>query len=485
MKKYLLLIMIVLYHALLLWLGFANDVLFAGTEVQANVMTSVTFLFVWLPIILLVYYLIPWMLKNLVLFLAGLLLYAWGEPVYVILLLMMILFNYICGKEIAAKAGNPVKAKKSVTFAVSINLLVLFVCRYLGLLVDSMNAVLPDELHYPLGRAPFGMVVFTLLSIGYLIDIYQGRQEVQRSLKDYALYATLFPQLTAGLFGRYPEIQRQIRQRKITGVRFGDGAMFFIRGFAKVMIFAKTAGMIPDKVMGIGLGNFSVLTAWIGCMMFAFEIYYTLSGYADMAIGLGKMFGFELKKNFEYPYTAQSVTDFTQRWHVTLHTWFREYVLMPLGGRGRWFVWALIGICYGPSWNYLFWGLYIGLLVVFERNVLNRYLVKVPAVLRHIYALIMIMIGWVLFMSPNLGAAFQYLGTLIGIGASGFADGYSLYLLKSNWLLILLALAGSTSLGYGLFQRVMYNMRTQRVKVLAAGTVYGLVFLVSIAFFMM
>ncbi len=477
MKKYLLFIMIIIYHALLVWLGVSNDMLFATTHSQENVMTSVTFLFVWLPIILLVYYLVPWALKNIILFLAGLLVYSWGEPVYVVLLLLMILFNYVCAKEL--------RTEKSLMFAVGVNFLVLFVCRFLGPVVEGVSEMLSYEVQFPLGQAPFGMTVFTLLSVGYLIDIYSGRQMAKTSLGEYALYATLFPQLTAGLFGRYPEMQRQIRQRKITAVRFGDGAMFLIRGFAKIMILANVAGRVTDQILAIGLGNFSVLTAWIGSLMFAFEIYYALSGCADMAVGLGKMFGFEMKKNFEYPYTAQSVTDFSGRWHMTLTAWFREYVLQPLGGQNVWIVWALIGLCYGASLNYLFWGLYIGLLILFERAVLNRYLVKMAPIFRHLYAWLMLLIGWVFFMSPDMGAAFQYLGTMFGIGAAGFADAYTLYLLKSNWLLLLLAAAGCTSLGYGLFQRVMYNMRTQRVKTLAAGAVYGLLFFVSIAFLVM
>lgn len=484
---------VLFYIGLVMCLSYVNPDLFAASAEQPAFIGSVTFIFGFLPILILVYYFLPWAFKNTTLLIANLLFYTWGEPVYAVLLLLMIWFNFLCGKELEENRDKPWEAEKIIGYAICVNLLVLGFCRYANLVVEGLNAFLPLELEFPLAEAPLGIAVYTLLSIGYLLDVFHGKAEAQTSIKNFALYISMFPQLSAGLVSRYQDVWEQIRHRNSNTARFGDGAMHFIRGFAKVMILANVLGRIPDQIQTTGIGNFTVMTAWVGCVMYAFEIYYTLSGYADMAIGLGKIFGFEFKKNFEYPYTAQSVTEFTGKWYLTLVSWFREYVYIPLGGsktkdkfiQNTLIVWALIGFWYGASWKFLVWGLYIAGHLILERLVLNKYLVRIPAVFRHVYTLIMILIGWVFFFSPNLTYAFRYLGTMIGIGASGFADAQTLSFIMSNWLLIVLAVLGCTTWGFGILQRLMYNMRTQRIKGIVAGVVYVLLFLVSTAFLVM
>ena len=310
---------------------------------------------------------------------------------------------------------------------------------------------------------------------------------MQTNLLDFALYVTMFPQLIAGPIVQYADVDRQLHVRKESWGKFGEGSMFFIRGLAKKVLLANTIGMVYTEVAALAPGKVSVLSAWFGCISYAFQIYFDFSGYSDMAIGLGKMFGFEFLKNFDYPYISQSITEFWRRWHISLGSWFREYVYIPLGGnrvpvikhlRNLLIVWFLTGLWHGAAWNFVAWGLYYGLILILEKYFLSRVLERLPAVIRHIYSLVLVLIGWVFFFSPTLGGAVDYIQLMFGVGANGLVDSEGLYLLTTNLLLLILLVIGSTPIVHRAYERVMAG----RGKILANCVVYAAMFLLCIAY---
>lgn len=449
--------------------------------------SSIVFLFTFLPIILILYYLVPRPMKNVILLFGSLLFYAWGEPVYIFLMILSILFNYICGLDIARNLKDPAAAKRSLIFTVAVNLCILGFFKYEGFVLDSLSAVLPVDIPYRAMALPIGISFYTFQILSYIIDVYRGHVKVQTNLLDFALYVTMFPQLIAGPIVQYADVDRQLHVRKESWGKFGEGSMFFIRGLAKKVLLANTIGMVYTEVAALAPGKVSVLSAWIGCISYAFQIYFDFSGYSDMAIGLGKMFGFEFLKNFDYPYISQSITEFWRRWHISLGSWFREYVYIPLGGnrvpvikhlRNLLIVWFLTGLWHGAAWNFVAWGLYYGLILILEKYFLSRVLERLPAVIRHIYSLVLVLIGWVFFFSPTLGGAVDYIQLMFGVGANGLVDSEGLYLLTTNLLLLILLVIGSTPIVHRAYERVMAG----RGKILANCVVYTAMFLLCIAY---
>lgn len=449
--------------------------------------SSIVFLFTFLPIILILYYLVPRPMKNVILLFGSLLFYAWGEPVYIFLMIFSILFNYICGLDIARNLKDPAAAKRSLIFTVAVNLCILGFFKYEGFVLDSLSAVLPVDIPYRAMALPIGISFYTFQILSYIIDVYRGHVKVQTNLLDFALYVTMFPQLIAGPIVQYADVDRQLHVRKESWGKFGEGSMFFIRGLAKKVLLANTIGMVYTEVAALAPGKVSVLSAWIGCISYAFQIYFDFSGYSDMAIGLGKMFGFEFLKNFDYPYISQSITEFWRRWHISLGSWFREYVYIPLGGnrvpvikhlRNLLIVWFLTGLWHGAAWNFVAWGLYYGLILILEKYFLSRVLERLPAVIRHIYSLVLVLIGWVFFFSPTLGGAVDYIQLMFGVGANGLVDSEGLYLLTTNLLLLILLVIGSTPIVHRAYERVMAG----RGKILANCVVYAAMFLLCIVY---
>lgn len=448
--------------------------------------SSIVFLFTFLPIVLILYYVLPRQFKNPVLLLASLLFYAWGEPIYLFLMMFSILFNYISGLDIARNLGNKRAARKSLIFNVVVNLCVLGFFKYEGFVLNSLNAVLPVEIPFQEVALPVGISFYTFQILSYIIDVYWGNVPVQKNLMDFALYVTMFPQLIAGPIVKYAEIDEQLHVREENWGRFGEGVMYFIRGLAKKVLLANTVGMIYTNVSGMAPEDVSVVTAWLGCLAYTFQIYFDFSGYSDMAVGLGKMFGFEFPWNFNYPYIAQSVTEFWRRWHISLSSWFREYVYIPLGGnrvpvpkhiRNLLVVWLLTGLWHGAAWNFVAWGLYYGVILIFEKYFFHRVLDKLPEVLRHIYSLVLVMVGWVLFFSPSFAGALEYLKLMFGAGGHGFMDGEALYLLISNLGLWVIAIVSSTPLVYGAYERYV-----GRRKPVADVVIYAGMFLLCVAY---
>ncbi|HJA07132.1 MAG TPA: MBOAT family protein [Candidatus Mediterraneibacter pullicola] len=452
--------------------------------------SSITFLFLFLPVVLAVYYLVPWKVKNIALLIASLFFYAWGEPVYVVLMVLSILLNYFCARDIKENENEPVKAKFNVVFAVAVNLFILGFFKYYGFLLDTINAVFSTEIAYRELPLPVGISFYTFQAISYIVDIYRGKAQPQKNILYFALYISMFPQLIAGPIVRYEDIEAQLKHRRLSLQRLGQGAMYFIIGLAKKTVIANSVGAVFEQISEMPAGSLSVLTAWLGAFSYAFQIYFDFSGYSDMAVGLGKMFGFEFKKNFDYPYISKSVTEFWRRWHISLSTWFREYVYIPLGGNrcsvsrnifNLMVVWVLTGMWHGAAWNFIAWGVYYGVILVMEKYVWGASLDMLPNPMRHIYTGIMVLVGWVLFFSPSLGYALRYLGAMIG-GGTGIVDNQGAFLLFGHWLLYLLAVLGSSSLGMRLVNAVPRMARSARAQAAVSVVIYMGIFVISVAF---
>lgn len=453
--------------------------------------SSITFLFVFLPVTLAVYYLAPVQMRNLVMLAASLFFYAWGEPVYIILMLLSILMNYYCGLDIDGKRNSPQLARRSLIFGVAANVLVLGFFKYYGLIMETVNGTLPVDIPYRVLPLPIGISFYTFQALSYIVDVYRGEARAQKKFTWFAAYICMFPQLIAGPIVRYVDIEEQLRQRSFGIVKFGRGAMFFIRGLAKKVVIANSIGTVYEQVMQLPVGTVSVLTAWVGCLAYAFQIYFDFSGYSDMAVGLGKMFGFEFRRNFHYPYVSKSITEFWRRWHISLSTWFREYVYIPLGGNrcsgqrnmvNLILVWALTGLWHGAEWNFLFWGLYYGVLLILEKHVWGALMDRLPGVIQHIYTFVLVMVGWVFFFSPDLGSALDHIGMMFGMGASALADRQAVFLLTTHWLLFLLCILGSSSIGWTILRAFMESYKKGRTQRIMSCVIYMGIFLVSVAF---
>jgi alginate O-acetyltransferase complex protein AlgI len=400
-------------------------------------------MFCFLPIVFVLYFSfkdIAW--KNVVLLIASLLFYAWGEPVYVVLMVLSILFNYYAGREIEKE-----HKKSSLVFAIIINILILGYFKYSGFLIDTINSIFGTSIRNRELALPIGISFYTFQAMSYLIDVYRRNSRAQKSILPFAVYITMFPQLIAGPIVRYEDIEEQLESRLIKGSDFVKGIPWFVKGMFKKIVLANCIGAIHTEVLAMGVGNISAFTAWIGALAYTLQIFNDFSGYSDMAIGLGKMFGFEFPKNFDSPYRSGSVTEFWRRWHISLGTWFREYVYIPLGGNRKGvfrhiinllIVWALTGLWHGAAWNFVLWGVYYGVLLIFEKYVYSKIQKKIPAVINILVTFIIVIIGWVFFFSNSYTESVSYLGAMFGANGVGY-DGTGLFLLLNNLVLMIIA----------------------------------------------
>ena len=451
--------------------------------------SSIVFLFTFLPAVMILYYLLPVRFRNVILLLASLVFYAWGEPVYLFLMLLSILFNYFSGLDIARNLQDKRAAKRSLVFNLIINLAVLGFFKYEGFVLDTLNGILPVHISYHALPLPIGISFYTFQILSYIINVYRGNVKVQTNLPNFALYVTMFPQLIAGPIVQYADVDEQLASREVSWTKFGEGSMYFIRGLAKKVLLANTSGMIFTEVSGLAKGNIAVVTAWLGAFAYMFQIYFDFSGYSDMAIGLGKMFGFEFNMNFNYPYVSKSITEFWRRWHISLSSWFRDYVYIPLGGnrvskikhiRNLLIVWFLTGLWHGAAWNFVAWGLYYGVILIIEKYFLSPVLDRLPDVVRHIYSIVLVVIGWVLFFSSSFGQAADYIRVMFGAGAHGFADRESMYLLTSNLILWLILIFGSTPLVHFRYEHMLRSKKWNTT--IINSVVYAALFIVCIAY---
>lgn len=416
------------------------------------VFSSSIFMFWFLPAVLLFYYIAPKKARNAVLLIFSLFFfYAWDVPGYAIIMLFSTAFNFFCGMAIGKfrAADNEKAAKATLVVSVVGSLFVLAFFKYTNLFLSAASDIL--NVHLPLLKLalPIGISFYTFQTMSYTIDVYRKHCSVQRNFIDFAAYVTMFPQLIAGPIVRYADVEVQLNTRKENFNDFAYGVGRFVIGLAKKVIIANGAGAIYSEISA--MSDMPVLTCWIGAVAFTFQIYFDFSGYSDMAIGLGKMFGFTFLENFNFPYVSTSITEFWRRWHISLGTWFREYVYIPLGGNrlgikrqiiNLLIVWGLTGFWHGASWNYLLWGLYFGVILILEKLFLLKFLNKIPKFLCHIYTMFLVIIGWVIFANESFLSMLSYLKHMF-CSSSGFLNDYSLYLITSN--IVLLAAAAICS----------------------------------------
>ncbi len=415
------------------------------------IFSSLFFMFVFLPLVLIVYYLVPRKFKNLCLFIFSLVFYAWGEPVYVFLMLFTTVFDYIAGHLIDKYRSEPVKARVFLIISICVNLGLLGFFKYSDLLVGTFNSISGLSVPLPAVVLPIGISFYTFESLSYSIDIYRGEAPAQRNIIDFGAYISFFPHLVAGPIVRYEDLADQLNNRQETLEKFTVGSKRFMVGIFKKVLLANNLAILADKVQY--MGNPTTLSAWLGALAFTFQIYFDFSGYSDMAIGLANMFGFKIPENFNLPYISHSVSEFWRRWHITLGTWFREYVYIPLGGnrcstlknvRNLAIVWVLTGIWHGASWNFALWGAYYAVLIICEKLFLQKWLDKIPRFFQWLYAFLAAVIGWVFFSYLDIHKAFGMICAMFGF-ASG-ADRLGIYSLLTYTPILIVAAICSTSL---------------------------------------
>ena len=456
------------------------------------IFSSLLFLFRFLPATLLLYYIVPRGGRNLILLLTSLVFYAWGEPVYLFLMLTSILISYLGGffVDLNLRRGKVRGAKIALSLSVAAGLSLLAFFKYADFAVDTFNRLSGMKIPLPQIALPIGISFYTFQTISYIIDVYRGSARVQKNPVSYGAYVTMFPQLIAGPIVQYKTIDRQLRSRTESAGEFAQGIHRFMTGLGKKVLLANNAGALWEPIRQAASGNLPAATAWLGIAAYTFQIYFDFSAYSDMAIGLGHMFGFTFLENFRYPYESKSVTEFWRRWHISLGTWFREYVYIPLGGNRkgtvRWIrniliVWLLTGIWHGANWNFLFWGLYYGLLLIVEKRFLSRSMQRWPAWAAHVYTMILVMLGWFLFDIPDIASPRGFFLSLFG--KNGLADAQTVYYLYNNAVLLAALLIGSSSLPARLAGRLMDRLKDHDIWcILLKSGFYLIIFLLSTAF---
>jgi len=403
-------------------------------------------MFLFFPITLVWYFLAKNMnAKNNALVIMSIIFYAWGEPVYVLLMLFSAFVNYFAGLLMGSKQLANAK-KLFLIIAVVIDLLLLGIFKYTGWICESLNA-LGMKLTAPEISLPIGISFYTFQTMTYTIDVYRGEVKVQRSYRNFLLYVSLFPQLIAGPIVRYSEIEPQLTERKTTYRTAFYGMTRFAFGLGKKVLIANYCGKIADAMLGTDFSTSSMAGVWLGVIMYSFQIYFDFCGYSDMAIGMGRIFGFRYSENFKSPYVSKSITEFWRRWHISLSSFFRDYVYIPLGGnrKGRkrqifnlFVVWSLTGLWHGASWNFVFWGLYYFVLLVVEKPLLDR-MERVPGLFRHILTLFLVAIGWTLFYFTDVSMLGKALSCMFGAAPGGFIDFSAKTYWSNNIPLLLLA----------------------------------------------
>lgn len=411
------------------------------------VFTSISFIYYFLPLLLIFYFVVPKKFRNIILLMFSVLFYFYGEPKYILLMLIEVLISYVVGLLI-----DKYKSKNILIIGIFIHVLLFGIFKYFNFVIINVNNLFHSNLNLLNVVLPIGISFYTFQIISYEIDVYNKKVNVQNNILKYFLYVFLFPQLIAGPIVRYQDVNNEIDNRNVTFEMFANGLRRFIIGLSKKVIIANNLGELCN--IYLNLGDKSVLFTWIFAISYMLQIYFDFSGYSDIAIGLGKMLGFNFPENFNYPYMAKSITDFWRRWHMTLSSWFRDYVYIPLGGnkkgvlkqiRNILIVWSLTGLWHGASWNFIVWGLYFGILLILEKFILKKYFSNVPKFIKGIYTLFLVMISFVIFQGDSLSSAFNIIKGLFGLNGELFITNVTLYYLKGYVLFIVLGVIGSTN----------------------------------------
>lgn len=418
------------------------------------VFSDSVFLFMFLPLTLAVYYAVPFAFKNTVLFLTGLLFYAWGEPVYVLIMLLSTAIDYCAGRLMDRFDSNKKIRKATLLVSVVMNLSLLGIFKYGSFFIGSVNGIFGSAIPDPGLPLPIGISFFTFQSMSYTIDLYRRNIKVQKNFIDFAAFVTMFPQIVAGPIVRYEDVSAQLACRRIDLRSMSDGITRFVCGMCKKVLIANSIGALWTDVKAQDYASMPAATAWLGIAAFTLQIYFDFSGYSDMAIGLGKMLGFDFPENFRYPYNSKSVAEFWRRWHITLGDWFKSYVYFPLGGsrgstaattRNTLIVWLLTGLWHGASWNFILWGLYYGVLIILEKFVFRRLLERTPSALRHILTMLAVVFGWVIFEITSPASELEFVKAMLGFGGS-FANSFTLNALHNYAVTFIAAIAISTGI---------------------------------------
>lgn len=417
------------------------------------VFADLFFLYGFLPLNLICYFITKSnTIRNFVLIVFSLFFYAWGEPVWIVLLILSAMLDYVNGRIIEKFRGTKI-AKASLLISVIINISLLALFKYSGFIVSSINSIAGIALKVPQFSLPIGISFYTFQTLSYSVDVYRGEVSAQKSFYKFLLYVSSFHQLVAGPIVRYFQIAEQIDNRTTSPEQFYDGLSRFIKGLAKKVIIANYAGNIAAQYLNSDLKVLSVSGAWFGILLFTLQIYYDFSGYSDMAIGLGKMVGFTYKENFIYPYISKSVSEFWNRWHVSLGSFFKDYVYFPLGGsrrhtyRNLLIVWALTGLWHGASWNFVLWGLYFFVFIAIEKLFLRKILEKIPKIFSHIYLLAVVVVGWALFYFTDINSLAHFMKVLFGFSGNAVYDqALNISIMNNIWWLIV-AIIGCVPLG--------------------------------------
>ena len=417
------------------------------------VFSSIVFLYIFLPIMLLIYFVVPRKLKNAVMILASLVFFAWGEIRYIFIMLILAVMDFFCGKGINKNEGNKPKQKLYLFIDIGVNLLILFFFKYADFIIANINEILNTQiplLNIPL---PIGVSFNTFQSLSYIIDVYRGTVKCEKSFYNYLTYTTLFPQIIAGPIVRYETVDEELETKKISMDNFSKGMRRFIVGLGKKVLIANNVGALWNIIEIGEYSEMSMLLSWISIIAFALQIYFDFSGYSDMAIGLANIFGMDFDENFNYPYISKSITEFWRRWHITLGSWFRDYIYIPLGGNKKGFlkqirniliVWFLTGAWHGASWNFILWGLFFGVILILEKVILLKLLKKLPTWTNYVYTAFLVLISWVIFAFEDLGKVKDYLFTMFHLNKTNIVNAEGLYYLKNYFIIIVIGLILST-----------------------------------------
>ncbi len=427
------------------------------------VFSTPIFMFYFLVLTLFLYYIVPRRGRNVVLLVSSLFFYWWGERAYVAIMFLSTAIDYTHGLlvERCKARGNDKGAKMAVASSIVFNLALLCFFKYWDFIAGSLQSVGLTFMPVLGVHLPIGISFYTFQTMSYTIDVYRGDARAQRNILNFGTFVTLFPQLIAGPIIKYKDLGDQIDRRDYSADKFSSGVQIFMVGLAKKLLIANNVGMLWDSYKAMAPAELTVAGAWLGVLAFTFQIYFDFSGYSDMAVGLGRMLGFEFLPNFNYPYISKSITEFWRRWHISLSTWFREYLYIPLGGNRRGkgrqvfnllVVWAATGIWHGANWTFLFWGLYFFVLLMVEKFLLLKPLEKAPAIVGHIYTLFLVMVSWAIFAIEDLGHLASYLRVMFGLGSVPLADGTFGYYLTSFLPVLCVAAVASTPLGRAIYR---------------------------------
>lgn len=444
------------------------------------VFSSNEFLFLYLPLSLILYFIVPLAWRNLVLFLVSAIFYGWEKPIYLLIMLFVIIINYVFGYLIDGANEDKARRKRVLVGGIVINLLVLGFFKYADFLLENLSHIPFLNFIAPIGISlPIGISFYTFQSMSYIIDLYRNTSPVQKKFVNFGAYVSMFPQLIAGPIVRYSDVDRELNERKHSVSKSADGVRRFVIGLSKKVLLADTAGAMWEQIRDIPREQTSILLLWMGIILYTFQIYFDFSGYSDMAIGLGKILGFNFPENFNYPYISKSITEFWRRWHITLSTWFKEYVYIPLGGNRHGIkrlvfnlliVWLLTGLWHGASWNFVLWGFYYFVLLVIEKLFLSKWLEKIPNAFAHIYSLFFIVIGWLVFyFKPDFGgfeALSSYFSGMLGFLGLPFVNVEFGYTFVRNFLLLAILCFACTPYPKELFLRVKSKIINENKKLI-------------------